>query len=174
MNHPLLGEFGASAIPIINKSGANYQAGLKIMGALHNASTKYSAYPYKTLDELLAHYANKADILVNGLGRSFILSEKPDDYYITMMTDLADQGKGRIPSWQSVTDALTGNLVKSTVWEDAKIVAQATTETVSNIATAVKDTTVGALSAASNVIKVLPYIAVGVGVLFLYMKFRKK
>jgi hypothetical protein len=84
--------------------------GKQALSYFHNASLRYSAYPVKSLEGLLALYGSKADIYADGIGLAIRVNEMSDRQVSFAMENLALASQGKVPKdHQGYTNAL-GNV----------------------------------------------------------------
>lgn len=177
MEHPLLAYYnknsamGAAAVTTVSSTDRDYLKGLQILGYFHEESKKNSSYPLKTVQDLLNSFGiakatniKKGPIVAKGLGQLYRTAQMTDTEAHDAMIELSKISAGKIPSPAMFNEILVGD-VKTTSF--ISIVGSAIADTaqqVSEVATA----TMGNLGA---VIKILPWVALGLGAFIAYQKF---
>lgn len=140
------------------------QTGLKALLYFHNASLKYSDYPAKNTDELLAAYGNKGLIYAEGIGLAINSNRMSTEQVKTAMETLAASAKGRLPKdHNAFMHALQGEAGKVDYLDLTATVAMGTGEVLAGGAQVLGSSLITSLSWLTTL---LPFLAIGGAILF--------
>jgi hypothetical protein len=156
----------------VSTTDPKYKKGVEIITFFHNASKKYPAYKFKTVEDLLKVYGLKGPILAQGLGRTFLISENPLSDAKSAMEKLAVLSKGRTPIWQAYGDAMTDSLTATNYWQ---FVTEVATESAKSVAKGIQSVGETAIETGKNlqtVIKWAPFVLLGVAGLVVFLKMK--
>lgn len=136
----------------------------------HNRSLKYSGYKI-TFDELLNRlYKNKPQVGLPLLNNAIVISELSESEIKRLFENLADQGKGRIPSnANAFFDVLRGE-VSNVTWSEIR---EALSQSASDISQGVMSGGEGIIDTLKSLNVILPIVIVGAVIYLIIQKTRQ-
>lgn len=154
----------------------NFEAGMRLLKAFHNASLSYPNYKI-TFEEFLDRFVRTAkpksyDILIAGIGELHTIYGRSESWARGVVETMARQAQGKIPeNWMSFQGAMNqAHLNNPQYWEAAKFVAVETTKKVLETTQAVGDGLVTTLQMSRYIIPVAAIGLVGLAAFIFYKK----
>lgn len=151
-------------------SPEDIQVGKKALQYFHNRAIGYEEYPFVSVDELAKYYTKDPEILYDGLGFAInsIGSFLTDSKVETAMYAIADKGKGKIPSNMSVFFSKIGQVASNpSVVDSIPYVSVAALSDIGEGLEYLGTSTVSSLKQANFLWSYGPWIALGLGALFI-------
>lgn len=151
-------------------SQSDIELGKKALTHFHNRALGYEDYPFSSVEALAAHYTKNSDILFDGIGGAiremgeFLTDKKVED----AMYAIADSGSGKIPQNMTTFFTKLGQVASNP--SIAETISYVTAQSLSDIGVGLEElgeSTGTALSQANYLWKYLPWIGLGLGVVFI-------
>lgn len=115
---------------------SDIELGKAALSHFHTASTKYSAYQFKSVSELIAAYGKNADLYLDGVGMVISLNNLSDRQVQSAMMNLAIKSQGKVPKDHQGYNNALGNKAGEISYLDLTktVVKDVVTESVDGLA----------------------------------------